>query len=321
MIKRITHTDQISYGTQEPIELYGTIIKINAEGDPEKKWPIQLLIRIEESGTDLVAVTWNYELLDTFKNLSAGTSVAIFEGNTGPASNQREQIRVTRVTVTNTETSQKLIRKLPKAEEVRAEISAIITRYIKDKNLKAILEGLVLNEHKFFIWPAATSLHHAYPGGLAIHSLNVTKNAIALWETYRGENINIELIVAGSLLHDIGKLDEYKEDGSRTIFGHLISHPVSGMERVSDYCTRVLNIDSNRDTNILVLKNIILSHHEKLEFGAPVQPTTMEAMIVARSDAADATLEGISAELHNMQYGKLSDKLFVADGTKILKWK
>jgi 3'-5' exoribonuclease len=182
-----------------------------------------------------------------------------------------------------------------------------------------MLEDLVINNRDFFKWPAATKLHHAYKGGLAVHTTQVVKNAVGIWNNYQGKNLDIEVVIAGAMLHDIGKLSEYNEDGSRTAFGDMISHLVDGVERVTDYCA-TKGVSANSDRKILVIKHIILSHHEKLEWGSPTTPATLEAVVVAKADAMDAVIESINKELDNTEPQEFTDRIFAADGNKFMKW-
>ena len=121
------------------------------------------------------------------------------------------------------------------------------------------------------------------------------------------------------MLHDIGKLDEYDVDGKRTIFGNLIPHPVSGADKVLMVAAEN-GFNPAKDTNVLMLRHIILSHHEKLEYGAAVQPYINEAWIVAMADQLDARIESIEAGLTNIGLYENTEKLLSLDGGKVMKW-
>jgi 3'-5' exoribonuclease len=93
---------------------------------------------------------------------------------------------------------------------------------------------------------------------------------------------NFDIIYAGIILHDIGKLLELNAVGmaiQRTVEGHLIGHLIKSYELLIEKGTGILN-----EENMLALKHIILSHHNELEYGSPVKPVTLEAMIVSKID-------------------------------------
>ena len=203
---------------------------------------------------------------------------------------------------------------------MRQELSALVNQYIhKNSVFYGLIDELVFKNEKFFTWPAATKVHHAYQGGLLKHTLGVVRNAISYWQLYKELDLDAELLVAGAVLHDIGKLSEYNEDGSRTIFGDMLPHPVSGLELVTSYF-KSRNIDPDSDIKILGLKHIILSHHNKLEFGAATRPNIPEAYIVALSDDADAKVESINAGIMNIEAGNQTASMIALDGGRVFKW-
>lgn len=319
--KEIESITEINYGSSELINFEATVIEIQKEGMLETKSPIRVVLKLESSGENFLAVSWEYSILDTLKELLSSVNVARFYGNTGTSTNMRnQQVRINAVSKLEKTSEKKVIMKVENAENIKSSISLIINKYVKNRYFLSILENLLLNNEKFFEWPAATRVHHNYPGGLAEHSLNVCKNAISQWEIYKGQNIDIEILVTGALLHDIGKLDEYKKDGSRTVYGDLIPHSVSGYERITNFAIQN-NMPIDTDVNLIALKHIILSHHGDLEFGASVKPAILEAIIIHNADKDDSSVNGINKELINTAIGKETEKLLAADGAKILKLK
>ena len=139
--------------------------------------------------------------------------------------------------------------------------------------------------------PAAKGIHHAYVAGNLIHCVNVAKLAASMAHSLKA---NIDLCVAGALLHDVGKLLTYKWDGIRidmTPYGQLVDHIVLGMNVVSGTCTG-LGVPANIE---MLLTHIIASHHGKKEYGSPVEPKCIEALIVHNADKLDADVEIIRA--------------------------
>ena len=131
--------------------------------------------------------------------------------------------------------------------------------------------------------PGAAGVHHAYLAGTFQHSVDAAVIAKAIATNVNG--CNIDLCVAGALLHDVGKLLVYELDGSvinYTDYGHLLEHVVGGIVILDRYRT-----EENSEL-ITLLQHIIASHHGKQEYGSPVTPKFLEAWIVSYADDIDA---------------------------------
>jgi putative nucleotidyltransferase with HDIG domain len=318
-MRTIKNLAEVDYSQQETIDFEATVLSVLDEGLEERKRPMKVSLKLEETGEMFQVISWSYNLLQLFKDAAKSTDILLFEALSGVFSNKQEQIRVGNAKLTNKQSTKKVLKSV-NVLETKRELQTLINRYISTPIIKTVVEELVMNEPKFFEWPAATKVHHAYEGGLAFHTLSVAKNAVSLWENYKGENIDLELIVSGAILHDIGKLTEYNQDGSRTLYGDLISHLVDGSEKISEVCWKK-GINPSTDRKIVILKHIVLSHHERPDFGAAVKPAVMEAYIVARADAIDALYESVNNELQNITSGQMTEKLIVTEGTRIIKWK
>lgn len=318
----IKSLSEIDYKTSTPMNFEATVISVDAEGDVERKKPFKATLKLEESGEIFQIFSWKFENLQTYKDLVFTDDVYKFEAIPSLYRDTEKQIRVGDISNLMQKSTKKILRNF-NVDDIKREINCILDKYISQNSpfviYRKLIEDLIINNEKFWSWPAATKMHHAYPGGLAKHTLNTTKNAISIWETYSGSNLNIALIVAGALLHDIGKLTEYNLDGSRTVYGNLIPHPVSGYSKVF-HTALELGVDPEKDTVLIMLLNLILSHHEKLEFGSPTQPGTLEALIVARSDALDASFEAADMALNNIELNNLTDKILSLDYSRMFKW-
>ena len=140
--------------------------------------------------------------------------------------------------------------------------------------------------------PGSTSGHHAKLGGLLLHTYEVTNIARQTARTMGigPSRVNLDLVTAGALLHDIGKVEAYEiGPGGFTASpcGLLVGHVVLGClmleRRVTSMRGRVCT-----EGQLLDLQHMILSHHGALEFGSPVQPMTAEAEMVHWADEASA---------------------------------
>jgi 3'-5' exoribonuclease len=315
----ITKLADIDYTKKDIITFNATVVGIQDEGSKDNRRPIKYIVKLEDSGETVNVVSWAWETLDIIKSIVPTDDVYKFEGMATLYNNSNPQIRIGSIQTTGLHSTKKIIREA-NIEQTKKEITSLISKYINTDSVFYIyLQDLIINNNDFWIWPAATKVHHNYTGGLAVHSLNVCKRSISTWEIYKGENLNLQLLVAGSLLHDIGKLKEYKADGSRTIYGNLISHVVSGENAIVEEA-RKHNIDPDSDINTLMLRHIILSHHKKLEYGAAVEPYIAEAWVVADSDANDAETESINAALANLDHMQTSQSLVALDEGRVLKY-
>lgn len=310
---------EIDYKNSAPLNFLATVISVDSEGDGERKKPFKATLKLEESGELVQVCSWKFDVLDVYKELVLTDDVYIFEGTASLYRDTEKQIRAGDIKNANMKSSKKILRNI-NIVEIKREIESIVNTYIpKEHVYRKILDDLVFNNEKFWKWPAATKMHHAFTGGLAKHTLSTLKNAISLWKNYAGSNLNIVLIVAGAILHDIGKLTEYNADGTRTVYGNLVPHPVSGYSKVYSEAEK-LSVDPEKDSRIIMLLHTILCHHEKLEFGASTQPGIFEALIIARSDAVDAACEAIDENLNNIETNTTTDRLIALDGMRFFKW-
>lgn len=137
--------------------------------------------------------------------------------------------------------------------------------------------------------------HHFFRGGLLCHLLETTEYAVNIAKT-SGKKINMDLIICGACLHDIGKIITYQEWNNEgqtknpsTIYARKVQHSYLGMKFVSEYLSENINEEIKLD-----ILHIIASHMSKNEKsttnGALVIPTTIEAKIVSEADLIDCLL-------------------------------
>ncbi len=174
-------------------------------------------------------------------------------------------------------------------DKLIASINSVIDMHIRD-----MLKEIFINDQKlasrFIESPAASTVHHAYKGGLLEHSLDVMQMALNMADVYTNIPINRDLLVAGALLHDIGKVTEYRVTSAgivRTSHGELIGHIISGTEILRDYASKITGFPQK---TVMELEHIILSHHGEMEWGAPVLPKTIEALIIHGADNTDSKI-------------------------------
>jgi 3'-5' exoribonuclease len=155
--------------------------------------------------------------------------------------------------------------------------------------LLSILEDASLAE-KYKLAPAAMSYHHAFLGGLLEHVSSLIELADSVADHYPW--LRRDLIVAGLVLHDIGKTQElnYTAGFRYSTRGQLIGHISMGLEMVQQKIREIPDFPSELKDE---LEHIILSHHGKLEFGSPKEPMFAEAMVVSFLDEMDSKLEAV----------------------------
>lgn len=167
---------------------------------------------------------------------------------------------------------------------------------------------LTLFDKSLYEYPAAKKMHHAYRGGLAHHisgMLTLAKTAAA---QYPG--INIDLLNAGIIIHDLGKTVELTDPFSPeySLEGNLLGHiPILFGELVK------LESWFPGDESVLLLKHIVLSHHGKFEWGSPKQPGIIEAQLLHYIDHMDANMNALSTAMQSVEVGDMSPKIYAVN--------
>ena len=159
-----------------------------------------------------------------------------------------------------------------------------------------VLKVLDRYREEFLVCPAARLYHHPYLGGLLEHTWFVTRHALASLSIY--PELNRDLVLAGAILHDLGKIKELVNPAApeRTVPGHLLGHIVLGWEMVR---SAAQGLEFPDPTLLVQLEHIILSHHGSMEFGSPILPKTREALLVNFLDDLDAKLKMMSQHLES----------------------
>ena len=154
--------------------------------------------------------------------------------------------------------------------------------------LRRLLEGFLRDEElaaRLKRAPAAKGFHHAYLGGLLEHTLSMVRILDFLAGHYPAANR--DMLIAGGILHDIGKIDEftYERAIDYSTPGRLVGHILLGVEMLD---RKIAAIEGFPADLALELKHIVLAHHGELDFGSPKRPKTVEALIVHYIDDLDA---------------------------------
>ena len=167
-----------------------------------------------------------------------------------------------------------------------AELIGLLSDHIKNKFLIGLISKFDFSYgERFTKSQAAVTHHHAYAGGLLKHTATMARIAIKVAPEYNG--LNLELLLIGVLLHDIGKIKEiqngiFSQDG--VMEGHIFMSAMIA-EKFMD------KIDGFPSDMRQAITHMILSHHGKKEWGSPVEPATQEAKLLHLIDMMDSQVE------------------------------
>lgn len=250
------------------------------------------LILGDRSG-QLVGRVWeNAE--DTYERLSEGDVVKV-DGEVETYL-ERTQIRVLRVRPAAA--GEYDIRDMLPASQrdpaaMMAELQFFIDN-IQDRHLASLVNAFFTDaqfSRLFSQAPASRRIHHAYLHGLLEHTLELLTLANTLVELY--PEINGDLLTAGILLHDIGKVREFSWDLDidYTNEGRLIGHIVMGDEMVTNAIAGIPDFPPELALN---LRHMLLAHHGRYEWGSPRRPKTLEGIVLHH-------LENLSAQVNRFK--------------------
>ncbi len=180
--------------------------------------------------------------------------------------------------------------------DMMAELEAVIST-IDDVHIKILLQRVLARagfKEAFIKTPAAKGVHHNFIGGLLEHTLSVMNACNALFPAFSRYGLNRDIILAGALLHDIGKIVEYTSGKiiDVTPEGRLIGHIYISAKFTDE---EIEGMEDFPKELRLQLIHLILSHHGQLEFGSPKVPMTKEALFLHMVDDLDAKLAGLNS--------------------------
>jgi 3'-5' exoribonuclease len=184
--------------------------------------------------------------------------------------------------------------------EMWAEIQATVAG-IGNPHLRALLDAVFADEliaAAYRTAPAAKTVHHAWLGGLMEHVLSLCALARSAAAHYvaQGYPLDVDLLLTGTLLHDLGKIEElyYARSFGYTTPGQLLGHISIGMRLVDE---KLRELPEFPPKLRLLLEHMLLSHHGQLEFGSPKLPVFLEALLLAQIDNLDAKMATMFASV------------------------
>jgi 3'-5' exoribonuclease len=196
---------------------------------------------------------------------------------------------------------------------------------VKDADLSSLLAAVFPDPpstdvaQRFRQAPGGKTMHHDYIGGLMEHTVSVAGICQLLSAHYEG--VDADLLLAGALLHDIGKVHELSYEGAfdYTDEGRLLGHLYMGAEYVDRVCASLPAFPPGKT---MLVKHMILSHHGELEYGSPKRPKTLEAILlhfVENMDAKVSAFQDAVAEMREgarwTDYQRMFERYLFAGGT------
>ncbi len=188
-------------------------------------------------------------------------------------------------------------------EEMVSELKAVAAG-IANVHLKQLMHSF-LNDKPFLEafkrTPAAKTLHHNYIGGLLEHVLELISLCREVARHFPA--IDVDLLVTGAFLHDIGKLRELsvRKSIEYTKEGKLIGHISLGYEMLLE---KIRPLPGFPEETAMLLKHIMLSHHGEYEFGSPKRPKIQEAVVIHYLDDLSAKVNNFQATLKKENIGE-----------------
>ncbi|PLX89771.1 MAG: HD family phosphohydrolase [Desulfuromonas sp.] len=202
-------------------------------------------------------------------------------------------------------------------QQMKEELQQLLSS-LDDPWVERLLRGFFDDPDFFRLYskaPAAKAMHHVFLGGLLEHSLAVAALATDIAARYPQADRN--LLIAGALLHDVGKVAElsYERSFNYTDEGKLIGHIVIGVQMIEE---RIRQIEGFPVRTGTLIKHLLLAHHGQYEFGSPKRPKTLEAVILNFIDDLDSKINGIQTHIDRQperesdwtSYHRLYDRYF-----------
>lgn len=309
MIKGINHYE---VGEQADVFL---LVKSSTKGIASNGKPFLTLILQDQSG-EIEAKLWDAGPDDEV-SYSSQNIVKIY----GDIHHYRgrNQLKIRNIRTASNTDNVKISDFLETAPLGQEEMMEKVTQYIfemKNPNIQRITRYLMKkHQNEFLEYPAATKNHHEFVSGLAYHvvsMLDLAKSIAALYPS-----LDTDLLYAGVILHDLGKVTELSGPigTTYTVEGNLIGH-ISIMVNEIAKAAEHLGIEGEE---VVILQHLVLSHHGKAEWGSPKPPMIKEAEILHYIDNLDAKMNMLDRALERVKPGEYTERVFALDNRSFYK--
>lgn len=294
----------------------GFLMIKSAEKKVTAKGMTYLDLMLCDKESEISAKLWDYK--EEIQGMFEPGNIVKIRGTVAPY-NGVDQLRIERIRKAAPSDDVDPAQFVPSAdiggEEMFDELIKIAEGF-KDQEIKAVVLSIYNDyKEKLLYWPAAFRLHHAIRGGLLYHTLSIVRLATAVCKVY--PSVDADLLVAGAMLHDIAKTDEFVVNESGTasgysLEGNLIGHLAKGA-MIIEKAAEKLNTSENVK---LLLQHMVLSHHGEPEFGAAVKPMFLEAELLSELDLMDARVYELAEAIGNAPEGEYTNKMWALDNRK-----
>lgn len=231
----------------------------------------------------------------------------------------KNQLRIKQIRIAKPEEGIGINDLLPSSATPKEELYEELTQFffaIQNPSISRITRHIIKKyQEELKVFPAASKNHHDYASGLIDHVVSMLRLGKAICDLY--PSLNRDLIYAGVILHDIGKVKELTGPiaTAYTVEGNLLGH-ISIMVDEIGQAAKELGIDGEE---VVVLKHIVLSHHGKEEWGSPKKPMIQEAEILHYIDNIDAKMNMLTRALDKTKPGEFTERLFPLDNRSFYK--
>ncbi|MFF5995304.1 3'-5' exoribonuclease YhaM [Lysinibacillus sp. KU-BSD001] len=231
----------------------------------------------------------------------------------------KNQLRIKQIRVARPDEGIQISDLLPTAAIPKEQMFEDLTQFffeIKNPNISRITRHIMKkHQESLLIFPAASKNHHDYASGLLDHVVSMLRLSQAICDLY--PTLNRDLMYAGIILHDIGKVIELTGPvgTAYTVEGNLLGHITIMVDEIGQ-TAKELNIEGEE---VMLLQHIVLSHHGKEEWGSPKKPMIQEAEIIHYIDNIDAKMNMLTRALEKTKPGEFTERLFPLDNRSFYK--
>ncbi|MEG0385321.1 3'-5' exoribonuclease YhaM [Solibacillus cecembensis] len=231
----------------------------------------------------------------------------------------KNQLRIKQIRPVREDEGVQISDLLPTSAVPKEELYEQLTQFffqIQNPNISRITRHIMKKHYdSLIIFPAATKNHHDYASGLLDHVVSMLKLSSAICDLY--PTLNRDLLYAGVILHDIGKVIELSGPvgTAYTVEGNLLGH-ISIMVNEIGLTATELKIEGEE---VMLLQHLVLSHHGKEEWGSPKKPMIQEAEILHYIDNIDAKMNMLTRALDKAKPGEFTERLFPLDNRSFYK--
>ena len=265
---------------------------------------------------EISAKLWDYK--EEVQGMFAAGDIVKVRGTVSPY-NGVDQLRIEKIRKAVSSDNVDPAEFVPSAdvdgEEMFNELLSIAQGFSDDELRSIVVKIYNDYKEKLVFWPAAFRLHHAIRGGLLYHTLSIVRLGDSVCKIY--PSVNRDLLIAGAMLHDIAKIDEFVVNDCGTasgysLEGNLIGHLAKGAMIIGKAAEELGTSDETK----FLLQHMVLSHHGEPEFGAAVRPMFLEAELLSELDLMDARIYELTEAIGNVATGEYTNKMWALDNRK-----